>query len=164
MAETKALYEFIDFVEKFPALSMPVTLGEDTHHTFSTENSPLSDGLIEQFIAPLEPEAADEFTEYIPCFAIDCNEPFVALVWWKAELLRYQYILATFTEKGQPIDQKIIAYTLVNGQSIRRAVASIDEELSIHIIEGVSQDDVYDATSSMTRNLEVLPNGTIVKG
>jgi hypothetical protein len=156
--------EFIDFVEKFPPVTMPVTLGEDTHHTFSTENSPLSDALIQQFIAPLEKEAPDEFTEYVPCFAIDCDEKYIALVWWKAGLLLYQYVLATFTEKGEPIDQKMIAFTLVDGQKVRRAVASIDEELSVHIAEGVSTDDVFDPGSSLTSLMEILPNGVIVNG
>ena len=76
---------------------MPVTLGEDTHHVFSTENEPLSDAMIAQFIHPTEPVVSDdEFTEYVPCFAIDDTEQFIALVWWKATLLNYEYGLATF--------------------------------------------------------------------
>ncbi len=164
MAKITASDEFVAFVEKFPPLAMPVILGEDTHHTFSTENSPLSENLIEQFIIPLEKEAVDEFTEYVPCFAIDCDEKYIALVWWKAGLLLYQYVLATYTEKGEAIDQKMIAFTLVNGNRVRRAVATIDQDLGIHIAEGVSQDELYDAASSLTRVMEILPNGVIVNG
>ena len=143
---------------------MPVTLGEETHHAFSTENSPLPDGMIAQFITPLEKEAPDEFTEYVPCFAIDCNEKYIALVWWKAGLLLYQYILATFTEKGEAIDQKTIAFTLVDGQNVRRAVASIDEDLAIHIAEGTATNNIFDPEKSLTRLMEILPNGVIVNG
>jgi hypothetical protein len=162
MSDSK--YEFVEFVEKFPPLTMPVTLGEETHHTFSTENNPLPESMIEQFIAPLEKEPADEYTEYVPCFAIDCDEKYIALVWWKAGLMLYQYVLATFTEKGEPIDQKMIAFTRVDGTEVKRAVASIDEELAIHIAEGTSQNDVYDPASSMTRLMEIMPNGMIVNG
>lgn len=156
---------FVEFVEKFPALTMPVMLGEDTHHTFSTENDPLPEGMIEQFITPFEKTPVDEeFTEYVPCFAIDCDESFIALVWWKAELLNYYYILATYTEKGEPVDRKVIAFTKVNGDRIHRAVAHIDEELSIQIIEGSEDKSGFDPNASLTRLLEVLPNGMIVSG
>jgi hypothetical protein len=158
------MLDFVDFVAKFPPVKMPVTLGEDTHHTFSTENGPLSDALIAQFIGPLEKEPIDEYTEYVPCFAIDCDEKYIALVWWKAELLLYQYVLAIFNEKGVFIDQKMIAFTLVDGHSVKRAVCTIDEELSIHIAEGTSIDDVFEPGSSLTRLMEILPNGVIVVG
>lgn len=155
--------EFVEFVQKFPALPMPVILGEDTHHTFSAENDPLPEAMIAQFILPLERKEVDEeFTEYVPCFAIDCEEPFIALVWWKAELLTYQYILATFTEKGAPIDKKVIAFTKVTGDTIHRAVTTIDEDLAIHVAEGTETNHVFDASSSITRLLEILPNGQIV--
>jgi hypothetical protein len=154
-------FEFVDFVSKFPSVAPPIILGEDTHHVFSTENEPLSRGLIEQFILPLDPDS-DDYTEYVPCLAVDCAEEFVAVVWWKAGLLRYEYILATFTEKGVPIQNKAIAYTRVNGEQIQRAVATIDEELCIHIAEGASLDDeVFDPTSSRTRHIVILEDGRI---
>jgi hypothetical protein len=45
---------FQAFVAKFPPVSMPITLGEDSHHVFGTENEPLTDKLIHAFILPLE--------------------------------------------------------------------------------------------------------------
>lgn len=141
---------------------MPVTLGEDTHHTFSNENEPLSDGLIGQFILPLESEPADEFTEYVPCFAIDCDEPYIALVWWKAQLLNYEYWLATFTEKGQLIDRRAVAYTKVVAGKIRRAVATIDEELAIVVAKGEAEEqDEFSASDSEFTQIEIRPDGSI---
>ena len=157
-------HHFADFVAKFPPIPMPVTLGEDTHHVFSAENEPLSDSLIIQFILPTDPEAADdEFTEYVPCFAIDNTERFIALVWWKATLLNYEYVLATFTDKGELIDRRIIAYTRVNEGNVHRAVATIDEEWVIYIAEGVSKDGLaFDPTTSKTYDVEILVDGTVV--
>lgn len=156
---------FPDFVAKFPPVAMPVTLGEETHHVFGTENAPLSDAMIAQYIHPTEEVTPDdEFTEYVPCFAIDNTEQFIALVWWKAELLNYEYVLATFNLKGQLIDREVIAYTRVGEGQVHRAVATIDAELEIHIAEGASPDgnELFDASASQTREMEIMKTGEIV--
>lgn len=156
---------FPDFIAKFPPVSMPITLGEDTHHVFGTENDPLSDAFIAQFIHPLETVTPDEeFTEYVPCFGIADTEQFIALVWWKAELLNYEYVLATFTLKGEIISHQVIAGTKVVDGKVYRAVATINEEYEIAIAEGVSLDGdkLFDPTSSKTRFLEIMINGEIV--
>lgn len=158
---------FHDFLAKFPPVAMPVTLGEDTHHTFGTENLPLSDALISQFIHPTEEVLPDdEFTEYIPCFSINNTEQFIAVVWWKAELLRYEYVLATFNDKGELISRESIAGTTIQDGHVIRSVALINEEWEITIGEGSSPDGdtVFEPTSSSTRNLEILVNGEIVQG
>ncbi|MFN0034987.1 MAG: hypothetical protein ACKVUS_07975 [Saprospiraceae bacterium] len=158
---------FHDFVAKFPPVAMPATLGEDTHHTFGTENDPLSDAMVSQFIHPTEAVAADdEFTEYVPCFSIAGTEQFIALVWWKAELLNYEYVLATFSGKGELIGRQVIAGTTINGGAVTRAVAVINEEWEITIGEGTSPDgnQIFDPSTSRTRNMEILVNGQIVEG
>ena len=159
----KMTYTFADFAGKFPPVPMPVTLGEDTHHVFSTANEPLPDAMIVQYIHPTETEAADDpFTEYVPCFAIDDTDHFIALVWWKAELMNYEYVLTTFTDKGALIDRKVIAYTRIRGDKIQRAVATINEDWEIFIAAGdAGTDDGFDPTSSRTYDLEILANGTI---
>lgn len=158
---------FHEFLAKFPPVAMPVTLGEDTHHTFSTENKPLSEAMIAQFIHPTESMVADdEFTEYIPCFAIDDTEQFIALVWWKAELLNYEYVLATFNAKGELIDRRVIAGTSILDGKVTRSVAVINEEWEITIGEGTSPDgdQIFDPSTSKTRNLEILASGEIAEG
>ncbi len=146
---------------------MPVTLGEDTHHVFGVENQPLSDALISNFIHPTEETVADdEFTEYVPCFSIDNTEQFIAVVWWKAELMNYEYVLATFTDKGELISREVIAGTRVENGLVTRSVAIINEEWEITIGEGTSPDgnNVFDPTTAQSRNLEILVNGQIVQG
>ena len=157
-------YTFADFVAKFPPVPMPVTLGEDTHHVFARENEPLPDSMVVQFIHPADQTAADdEFTEYVPCFAIDNTESFIALVWWKATLLNYEYVLATFTNTGQLISRRVIAFTKVNAANkVQRAVASIDEDWVIYIAEGESDErDAFDPTTSRTYDMEIMANGMI---
>ena len=158
--------EFHDFLAKFPPVKMPATLGEDTHHVFGTENKPLSEALISQFIHPTETVVADdEFTEYIPCFSIEGTEDFVALVWWKAELMNYEYVLATFNGKGELISRRVIAGTTVKDGLVTNSVALINEEWEITIGEGTSADGKYfDPSSSRTRYMEIQINGVIVDG
>jgi hypothetical protein len=156
---------FPNFIAMFPQVTMPITLGEDSHHVFGTENDPLTDAFIAEFIHPIETVIPDEeFTEYIPCFSIADTAQFVALVWWKAELLSYEYVLATFTFKGELISRKVIAGTRVEDGKVYRAVATINEEHEITIGEGVSPDGnmLFDATSSKARFLEILINGEVV--
>ncbi|MBN8677722.1 MAG: hypothetical protein J0M29_05820 [Chitinophagales bacterium] len=158
---------FHEFLAKFPPIAMPVTLGEDTHHVFGVENQPLSDALISNFIHPTEETVADdEFTEYVPCFSIDNTEQFIAVVWWKAELMNYEYVLATFTDKGELISREVIAGTRVENGLVTRSVAIINEEWEITIGEGTSPDgnNVFDPTTAQSRNLEILVNGQIVQG
>lgn len=158
-------YSFHDFVGKFPPVKMPVTLGEDSHHVFGTENEPLTEGMIQQFIQPTETEETDEdFTEYLPCFAIDDTPSFIALVWWKASLLNYEYVLATFTAKGVLIGRKVIAQTQVIEGKVLHSVALINEDWEIFVAEGISADGnlQFDPTASRTFEMEILANGEIV--
>ncbi len=158
---------FHDFLAKFPPIPMPVTLGEDTHHTFGTENEPLSDAMISQFIHPTEAVVADdEFTEYVPCFSIENTEQFIAVVWWKAELLNYEYVLATFDDKGALISRQVIAGTTIKDGVVIRSVAIINDEWEITIGEGASPDgdQIFDPTTARTRNMEIMVNGEIVVG
>ena len=161
-------YAFHEFVAKFPIIPMPATLGEETHHVFSLENEQFPLDMIEQFILPTEEASLEneELVEYIPCFAIDQTEQFIALVWWKADLLAYEYVLATYTDKGQLISRKVIAFTKVIDGKINRAVATIDEDWVIFIAEGLADasrnKEVFDPTSSRTYEYEIMANGEIV--
>ena len=91
---------FEEFIASFPIVELPVTLTEDASQTFSAENKPFSQAILEQYLIPLEADEHDEFTEYLPCFAIPETHQFFAIVYWKAGLMNYQYILATFSLKA----------------------------------------------------------------
>ncbi|MEL6863606.1 MAG: hypothetical protein AAFP19_04265 [Bacteroidota bacterium] len=154
---------FEHFLEKFPEIELPVTLGADTHHTFSENNEPLPALMIQQFITNIEGEEVDEFTEYIPCFRVPDTPDFHAIVYWKASLLQYEYTLLTFTKKGAIIDKKGIAGTKAKGKVLAQSVATIDDDWIIHIVGGVaSTDKDYDPTSSQMLKLELHPTGQIL--
>lgn len=146
---------------------MPVTLGDESHHEFSRRNDPLPTRAIEQYIEPLEPPETEQgLTEYIACFRIPDTHEFIAVVYWRAHLMDYRYKLATFTKSGRLIDTQIIAGTFSDGKTLTRSVATINEDWEILIVSGqseVGREDKYDASSSTTHQLELLPDGTIVQ-
>jgi len=151
---------FKGFLSKFPPVEFPITLGNDSHHIFSQTNDPLNTLLIEQYIALMEGPIADDFTEVIPCFSIPNTFEFHAIVYWKAGLMDYQYILATFTKDGQPISRKVIGGTYSDGESITQSIATIDSDWTIHIVTGQSNLEVeYDASKSTAIAVELLPDG-----
>ena len=97
--------DFSNFVERFPEIDLPITLNDEMHLTFSKENSPLQPLMISQHIMRVEEKEADEFTEFIPCFRLKETHDFIALVYWRADLMDYQYIMATFDKKGKLLDR-----------------------------------------------------------
>ncbi len=155
---------FSQFLAKFPLIELPVLLNEDTHHTFSTENSPLPEAMIQEFILPIEDADTDEFTEFIPCFLLPLQEEYHAMVYWRAGLLQYQYTLATFTKKGLFIDKRIIAGTFIHGETITQSVATINESFEIFVAsgQGNTRNEDYDAESSTAYELEIAPDGLII--
>ncbi len=155
--------KFEHFIEKFPEIDLPITLGENTHHQFSGQNPPLPALMIERFVLPLEKDV-DELTEFVACFRIKETSNFHAIVYWRAGLMNYIYTLATFTQKGLLIDKRVIAGTFSNGQLLTQSVATIDEDWLIVIASGQSDSSAaeYDASTSTTYQLELLPDGKIV--
>ena len=156
--------EFKFFLEKFPAAKLPIILSDESHHDFAKENDPLPPPIVQDFIIHYEPSEPDEFTEYIACFQIPTpKKDFKAIVYWKAGLLNYDYVVATYEGKtGVMIDKKAIAGTKVVGNAVKRIVATIFEDFSIVTAEGVEEKNVdYIADSSQTHRYEILENGRI---
>ena len=155
--------KFDNFVEKFPEIELPITLRDDSHHDFQ-ENSPLSDTMIADFIARYEATVVDEFTEYLACFRLPKapKQEYQALIYWKAGLLQYDYVLATYSKDGNMIDKKAIAGTKVIGDAVQHTLATIDEKLAIFVAAGaVTEGEDYDPNSTKTHRFELLENGRI---
>lgn len=157
---------FKEFLQRFPAATLPVTLGEDTHHTYSSTNKPLSEEMVHQFIWPLEQtDVLDDVTEFIACFSLEATKEYIAIVYWKAELLNYQYRLATFDKKGSLIDQKVIAGTAYIGDEVTQSAAVINEDRQVYMVSGQGQMDArnYSAATSTANRLQIGTNGKIVE-
>ncbi len=154
---------FDHFLSFFPELKLPVNINEDSVHALSLENKALPERLINEFLLPYE-ENVDDLTEFVAGFRIAGIKDFHALVYWKATLMNYQYILATYTKTGLLIDRAVIAGTFSDGKVITRSSARIDDDWSITIVSGQTRgsDELYDASSSRTVEMDLLPDGKIV--
>lgn len=153
---------FADFVHKFPEISLPITLTQEAQFAFSQQNKPLHPVQIQHFIGDIGDE---EISEAIPCLRIPDTKDIVALIYWTAGLLSYEYHLATYTNKGELIDDKVIAGLKSNSEFMLERVATIDPDWIIYVVEGESKasDPLSINTHSEEMTLELQPNGLIIK-
>jgi len=158
--QQKQKISFNHFLDKFPEIELPITLSDDSTIEFSKNNNPLPAQMIHEFIDDQE----DEFTEFIACLRIPKTLDFHAIIYWKAALLNYQYILATYTKNGKLIDKSVIAGTYSEGKSLTKSVATIEEDWIIYIVSGqtAANASTYDPTTSNAFNLELLATGEII--
>ncbi len=155
---------FNQFLQKFPEVKLPISITEESASEFSLDNDPLPQKAIEDFILPME-EEFDDLTEFVPGFRIEGLKDIQAVLYWKAGLLNYQYILATFEKTGKLIDRQVIAGTVSDGRSLVRTVARIDEDLTIYMVSGLAEgsEDEYDASTSTAKEMELLPDGRMIE-
>jgi hypothetical protein len=162
----KVKVSFTHFLERFPEIELPITLSDREHHSFSADNDPLPMPAIEKYLLPVEQmDEVDEFTEFIPCFSLPGTEEFgfKAVIYWKAQLMKYEYILATFSKKGKLIDRKVIAGISSRKNEVRQSVVTIDEDWMIYIVEGVKDEESsFKADSSKAYQMELLSDGRMV--
>lgn len=157
---------FSQFIERFPEIPLPVTLAEEAHHAFSQKNDPLPALMIEQFVLPIEGQPMDDYTEFVPCMRIPETHDFHGIIYWRAMLMSYQYTLVTFTKKGELIDQRVIAGTISQGETLTTSVATIEDDWTIYIVSGqnqISQTKGFDPAKSTANRLELLPEGKITE-
>jgi len=156
---------FLQFLQFFPELELPVILTADAHHEFSKTNTPLPQPMIQEHLLGEEVEGStDAYDEYIPCLKIPETNSFHALVYFKASLLIYEYFLVTFDLDGKPIAREKIGGMLTEGEQIHRAIPTISEDWMIHIVEGAAPLDQsnYKPTDSRAFSMELLPDGKII--
>jgi len=148
------------FIEYFPEINPPITLTEDLAITFSAQNKPFPAQIIAEIMSQWE--KIDEFTELVPCFKLATPGEFFALVYWKGSLMSHEYILITISKDFNLLSKKVIAGTISNGQTVKKSIANIDEQLNINAVVGESKvDEKYNPQKSKAYNFEILPDGFI---
>ncbi len=155
---------FGHLLDFFPEVDLPVVLTDENLVIFSKENKVLPLPIVDEFLAKHDHSEIDEFTEYIPCFKIPNTDQFYAIVYWKAQLLNYEYHLVTFDQKGNFITGKVIAGMISNGNTLIKTVATIDEDWIIHIVTGEDNagSSNYDPESSKAYTMEIVSTGDII--
>lgn len=153
---------FADFLDRFEEVEWPVVLTEESYQEFSRQNRPLPQLLIEAFLSPFE--HIDEHTEFIPCLKWEITKDIMALVYWKAGLLNYSYILAIYNPLGYQIDRQAIAGADYDTAKVVRRVATIVTDRSIHVLEGAEdlKTGTFDPLDTDRYAMEISDTGEII--
>jgi hypothetical protein len=149
---------FSEFIEFFPLLELPFNLLPDIS-MIPTDSLPLPGPLLDTYILPFEGEEVDEFTEYIPYGRISGTKDFHALIYWKAGVMQYEFILATYNFEGMPLSHAIIGGLRLDGEGILYSVAVIHEDLSITIAEALA-DENKESNLDDTNTYQMTINST----
>lgn len=154
--------QFAEFIDFFPVLELPFSLLPDISQ-IPSDPVPLPGVLQDAFILPFESDEMDEYTEYIPYGKLSGTEGYHALIYWKAGVLRYEYILATYAEAGDPISHAIVGGLRYEEEGALHSVAVINEDLTITIAEGLAPEGDADAVPNQTQTYQmaILPTGMI---
>jgi len=153
-----------DLLEFFPEVELPIEITEDLVMTAEKVNKVFPAEIIEEFIVKWEGgEDFDEFTEFVPILRIREAEEFHALIYWKGGVMKYEYILVTLDKLGNLITRKPIASTLSDGNTVKKSVSKIDEDMIIHIMAGENEvNGKYDPSKSQAFSMEILHSGDVI--
>jgi len=159
-----AKFTFAQFLNKFPEVELPITFTDETLQEFSRVNDPLPAPMIYQFMGEEEKLEDSEFVEYVACCRLPKTYDIHAIVYWKADLMNYEFTLATFDKKGKSIQKRVIAGTKLEQDLLVRSVATIDAEWMIYVVGGIADKNGnnFDPSSSQSLQLELLADGKIV--
>lgn len=151
-----------EFIKIFPKATLPAVISKDSIIDFSRNNVALPPSAIDQFINKWDPDES-EFVEYIPCFKFKIDKDITALIYYKAELLKYEYFLVTLDKKGELIAKKVIAGLISDGTKTVQSAATITEDFSVHIAGAITEEShLFDGNDSKQIYMEIHPNGKIV--
>ena len=155
---------FKDFLKHFSKEKLPITLSDENIHYFDNNNRALNQDVIRQFIKQGEKEEDDDLTEYVACCKIPDTKTFHAVIYWKARMLTYDFVLVTYNKNGIVIDRKVIAGVRSDGKDVHRSVATIDEDWVITIVAGsqIDGEENYSPLKSQHTSLELMANGEII--
>lgn len=156
-------YTFEDFLDYFPEFDLPLSLLPDLDQ-IPSDDAPIAGELIDKYILPFEAsEGDDEYVEYIPYGRFTSPNKFQAIIYWKAGVLRYEFILATYTLQGEPLSHAIVGGLRYEEEGALHSVGVIQPDYTIVIAEGLLDPDTKepDLTQTQTYNMSIGQEGII---
>ncbi len=121
---------FESFVEGLEELELPLVLSRELQADISRSKEPMPSDFVKQYLTELS-HSWDEFTELIPVGKISIKKEFTAIIFWKASLMNYEFIIYSFNKKGNVVDWETLASTSIEGDQIKEEVAIIEDDLLI---------------------------------
>ena len=128
-----------------------------------SDTLPLPGAMLDAFILPFEKDEIDPYTEYIPFGRVVGTKGYHALIYWKAGVMQYEFILATYTLEGEPLSHAIVGGIRYEDEGILHSVGVIHEDKSITIAEGMTTGDEDQKLSQDTQvyQMKILPTGIV---
>lgn len=153
--------DFAVFLERFTLIEPPVQLDDTSYQDINALSEPFPGILVSTFIKRTGSE--EDLAEYVPVFRLPDLPGIISLVFWRAGILQYDYILGTYTPEGDLIDQKVISSTIYSDDKTIKSIAKFDEEGLITVVEGIedTRTGVMIAANSKQLFFEILENGNI---
>jgi len=102
-------------------------------------------------------------SQYIPYGRIVGTKDYYAMIYWKAGVMRYEFILGTYSKEGDPLSHAIVGGLRYEEEGVLHSVAVIHEDLSITIAEGIAEADAMDLNPEQTQTYQmaISPSGVI---
>lgn len=123
---------------------------------------PIPEAMIDTYILPFEAaERDDEFTEFIPYGRVSGTKDYHAVIYWKAGVLRYEFILATYAPSGEPLSHAIIGGLRYEEEGALHSVSVIHEDGRITIAEGLVDGESHTGGATQTYHMMIAPDGVI---
>ena len=138
---------FENFINFFPVVELPYTITSETHRILSANNDPIAAKWMFEHVYP-QKESIDEFTEFMPCFAIPGTNKFFGLIFWEANLEGNSFYLSTFSLKGILINQQKIAGMKYVENGILQMVCTISPNWLFSCVEAKVDQDGYPVSIS----------------
>jgi hypothetical protein len=158
---TPADIDFPGFLAYFPELTLPASLLPDLS-VIPSDTPPVPGAMIDTYILPFEAsEQDDEYTEYVPYGRLAGPKDFHAVVYWKAGVLRYEFILATYSPSGDPLSHAIIGGLRYEDEGALHSVSVIHDDLRITIAEGLLEDGALVGETTQSYHMMIAPDGII---
>jgi len=147
-------------LEYFPEVELPVSLSFGSREAFADRNRPLPELLAAISFDLWEEADPDEFTEYQPGFRFRHGKHH-ALVYWKAALLQYAYVVVILDRQGLLLDKLVLAETDATSGTVRQGAALITAEAEIFTAESEmgSEDALGDPSQTMTERWVITDEG-----
>ncbi|MCO6484879.1 MAG: hypothetical protein J5I41_03790 [Saprospiraceae bacterium] len=129
-----------DFLQYFPEVSLPVSLTASSAMAFARDNPPLPALWSAFTVERWEEGETDAYTEFQPGFSFRIGRN-TGIVYWKASLLHYAYILVILSAKGEVLDRLELAETRSEEGLLFQGAAVIEEDGSICMVESSRDPD-----------------------
>lgn len=123
--------DFEKLLEYFHHIELPISFEPHHTHQLTEKNNTIPTDLAKVFLDENLTEEQEEYVELISFGRISLGNGCIGLVYWKADLMNYEYILVNLDKNGEILAKKRIGGTQYVEKRLLHTVATIEPNLSV---------------------------------